>query len=179
MLPLADRLNRSLQLDALSIDEEICGQLENRLSALTKSFPTLHAANSVVASSIFYLVSLLRGREQTVGMRMMELHLKGGYKNNLLVYTLTALVLKILEDCSASLYKLLDLMNTLSFILFIWTGKYCCSFWFDILCRNPNLLTNIMGLDLIGSSSSNFVHDHEYVMRTLIWNQLFVQHIYI
>ena len=123
MLPLADHLNRSLQLDALSIDDEICDQLENRLTALTKSFPKLNAANSLIASSIFYLVNILRGREHTVGMRVMELHLKGGYKNNLLTYTLAALALKTLEDCSANMYKLLDLMNTLSFILFIWTGK--------------------------------------------------------
>lgn len=120
---LAD-LHRSAQLDSLSIDNEIIKladqHAENVLQCVQSWPPHNRTCVKAILQLMISLLSFLTSSGQTIGMRMMGLRLNG----RTITYTLGRTAEIVMREASPLLGKLLDLFNTVCFIVFLGTGRY-------------------------------------------------------
>lgn len=170
-------LHRSPQLDALSIDNEIIRILEDKIDKL----PTKYSlGNGTIVGALVRLainmLCFLGASEQTVGMKMMNLRLTGFGRLTPVVYSLGRVVEYLVSEHLLLYKQTIHLLNTMSFIVFLKTGRYVY-----MLCvyssRYPDFFLALFGIEIKQSCEEQIGgFSHEYIIRRLLWEQLAVQY---
>lgn len=124
---LQDKL-RCLQLDSLSIDEEVEELAYNQITEVLNYFGSSQKLRDVLKitfKGLLRLMAVVKSPNKTIGMSMMQMRLQG---SNMKGYLYS--IFRSLEHCFSELdplsRKVLDIFNTACFLVFIYTGRYYC-----------------------------------------------------
>ena len=122
---LADKL-RSPQLDALSIDDEVTEMAADQAMSIVDVYGVTAKWRDTIRVLVRVIVSLLavvKSPNQTIGMSMLQLKLKGSNIKGFL-YTIGRALEHYVSEMDPLSRKVIDIFNTACFLVFLCPGRY-------------------------------------------------------
>jgi hypothetical protein len=125
MVELLADLNRNALLDGLSVDQEVSAIAAAKLRPILGKCK-LEASQHVeaVCMMLLYWLSYTRSPGYSIGLKMVRLRLDDNMASRLL-YPLVRFGENVARDVSVKAGRFLAVLNTLCFVVFLYSGRYC------------------------------------------------------